>query len=480
VRIRQAEGFAQYAVYPELHAAAARGLAGADPIVVGIRSIGTVLAAMAAAGAGAREIPVTVRPVGHPFRREVRLAPELARRLARRAGPFAIADEGPGLSGSSFAAAAEALAAVGLRDDAILLLPSHDGPPGGEGGRRVRARLARHRRLFVPFEALFLGDGPLALGRLAEDAIGEAEGAPLDLSAGRWRRELFGEPARWPPSGGWRERRKYLLVAGGRRWLARFVGLGAAGERALARARALAAAGLVPSPAALRHGFLFERFERGVPLPLAAVPRARLLEALRRHLGAVARFPARPGEGAAPRALAEMLLANARTGLGAGADEDARRLAAVVPLLEREARPVAIDGKLQRWEWLVLPGGALLKADALDHHADHALVGCQDALWDVAGAEVELGLAAAETEALARAVRASSAGAPLSTLPFYRAAYAAFELGRWTLAAGDAGLDPAEAARRRAEAARLEAALRGALAAGGGRTPARVGGDRPG
>jgi hypothetical protein len=92
---------------------------------------------------------------------------------------------------------------------------------------------------------------------------------------------------------------------------------------------------------------------------------------------------------------------------------------------------------------------------------------------------VELGLDAGETERLARAVRAASAGAPLSTLPFYRAAYAAFELGRWTLAAGDAGVDAAEAARRRAEAARLAAALRDALAAAG-RTPARVGADSPG
>jgi hypothetical protein len=481
VRIRQAEGFAQYAVYPETYAAAAEALAGARPTVIGVRSIGTVLAAMASAGAGAG-VPVTIRPVGHPFRREVRLAPALAARLGRRAGPFAIADEGPGLSGSSFAAVAEALAALdGASDDAIHLLPSHAGPPGPEGDARTRARFARHPRHLVPFEALFLGDGPLALGRLAEDALGEAECPAEDLSAGAWRGRVFQDPAAWPPSGGWRERRKYLLRAGGARWLARFVGLGTPGERALERARALAGARLVPAPAALRHGFLFERFERAVPLPLAAVPRPRLLAAVRRHLAFVAaRFPARAGEGAPPRALAEMLLANARAALGPGVDEDVLRLARAVPALEREARPVAVDGKLQRWEWLLLPSGELLKADALDHHADHALVGCQDALWDVAGAAVELGLGAGEAEALARAVREASPGAPPSALPFYRAAYAAFELGRWVLAAGDPGLDGAEATRRRAEAARLSDALRDALAIGGQGSSPRVAADRPG
>jgi hypothetical protein len=124
---------------------------------------------------------------------------------------------------------------------------------------------------------------------------------------------------------------------------------------------------------------------------------------------------------------------------------------------------VAVDGKLQRWEWLVRPDGTVLKTDALDHHQDHGLAGCQDALWDVAGASVELGLGPREEAALARAVRDAAPGAPPSCLPFYRAAYAALEVARWTLAAADPGLDFAEAERRAAEAARLGEALRAAL-----------------
>ncbi len=45
-------------------------------------------------------------------------------------------------------------------------------------------------------------------------------------------------------------------------------------------------------------------------------------------------------------------------------------------------------------------------------------------------------------------------------LRFYEVAYAAFELGRWTLAAADPGLEPAERARRTGQAQRLADALR--------------------
>jgi hypothetical protein len=468
IRIRRAEGFALYAVYPEAYAAAARALAGQAPTVIGIRSIGTALAAMVSAGAGVREPPATVRPVGDPFRREVRLGPALAATLAARPGPFAIADEGPGLSGSSFAAVARALVALGAGEERIHVFPSHAGPPGPEAGAEAAALHARLARHHVPFEALFLGDGPLALARLAQDAVGEAEAAPEDLSAGEWRRLLFGKSEGWPPSSGWRERRKYLLRAGGRTWWARFAGLGVAGERTLSRARALAAAGLVPTPAALRHGFLFERFEEGaVPLPRARVARPRLLEAVRRHLRFVAHaFPAARDDGASPRALAEMARTNARLALGPGAEADVARLAHGLAELERSARPVAVDGKLQRWEWLVRADGTIVKADALDHHADHGLAGCQDALWDVAGAAVELRLSEDEARALGRAVRDACPGAPLRWLPFYRAAYAAFEVGRWTLASQDAGLEDAERRRRAREAERMRGALRDALALG--------------
>jgi hypothetical protein len=481
--VRRAEGFALYGVYPEAYAAAARALEGAALRVVGVRSVGTALAAMVAAGAGAAAQPVSVRPVGHPFRRELGLAPALARALAAAPGPIAIADEGPGLSGSSFLAVAEGLAGLGIPAARVHLFPSHPGPPGAAGGPGIRSRYAGLTRHHVPFEALFLSDAPLALGRLVEDVVGPVDGPAVDLSAGAWRRELLGARP-WPPSEGWRERRKYLVRAGGRPWLARFVGLGDAGVRALARARTLAGAGLVPAPAGLRHGFLVEALELdAAPLPLAPIPRARLLAAVRRHLTFVAaRFPAGAGQGATPRELAGVAAEGACEQLGGDAGAALGRLAARwLPEVERLARPVEVDGRVQRWEWLVRRDGTVVKADALDHHADHALVGCQDALWDVAGAAVELGLSPGEAAALAGAVRDVSPGAPPRCLPFYVAAYTAFEAGRWAAAADEATIDPDEARRRRGEAVRLADALRrtlrdGSLPAAGARdTPGVLG-----
>lgn len=466
IRVRPPEGFALYAVYPETYAAAATAMAAAAPVVVGIRSIGTALASMVAVGAGVTGAPFTVRPAGDPFRRAVALGPPLAAALAsRRDATFAVVDEGPGLSGSSFAAVIDALGALDVPPDRVHLFPSHANPPGREADARLRAAHGRAPRHHVAFETLFLADGPLSIARLAEDVIGAAEGAPEDLGAGAWRRVRALDGHGGPPSQGWRERRKFLLRAGGRAWLARFVGIGAPGERSFVRARALAADGLVPPPAALRHGFLFEPWRADARAAEPAGPdRPALLAALRRHILTIARrFPATSESGASPGALLAALRQNAAEALGPGAAAGVERMARLVPEVARTARPVAIDGKLQAWEWLVLPGGRIEKADALDHHADHALVGCQDALWDVAGAELEFVLSPEEAAALAAAVRDATPGAPPGTLPFYRATYAATEVARWTLAAEDPGLAPEEARKRRAHASRAREALQAAL-----------------
>src|SRR5215217_4658376 len=78
LRTNEAEGYAFYALYPESYLEAARrsGL-GPRTAVIGIRSIGTGLAALVAAVLRT-PLPVTVRPVGHPYRRELRIGGPLA------------------------------------------------------------------------------------------------------------------------------------------------------------------------------------------------------------------------------------------------------------------------------------------------------------------------------------------------------------------------------------------------------------------
>jgi hypothetical protein len=476
IAVRPPEGYAQFALYPEAYAEAARAL-GPEPelTVVGIRSIGTGLGAMVAAAAGARRSPVTVRPIGDPYARTVALSPSLARTLAARVhGKVAVVDEGPGRSGSSFLAVVDALEALGVDRARIHLFPSHPGMPGPEASAVARARYAGLARHPAPLGDLLLRPGSLSVARLAEDVVGRAEDRPDDLGAGGWRTVLLGADARrWPPSQGWLERRKYLLRAGGRTWLARFAGLGSSGEHALERARALAGADLWPDPAALRHGLLYEPWLADArPLPVATAAAAALRGAVRRRIELAAGRPRDDaGAGASPGELLEMACSNAVEAHGEEAGRVLRSLEKVLPDVSRSARACEVDGRMQPWKWLVVPDGRVLKADGIDHHASVELAGCQDALWDVAGAQLELGLDDREAWRLGEAARARGPGADPALLPFYRTCLAALEVGRWTFALAGEPPGP-ERGRRLAQLERYRRLLGreiAALARGRGR-----------
>jgi hypothetical protein len=461
VEVRSPEGYVHDALYPELYADAAAALGPGPARVVGVRSIGTGLAAVVAAALGAGP-PRTVRPVGDPHRRRLALGAALTGWLSGGARErLAVVDEGPGLSGSSFEAVCGAAEAAGVPRDRIHLFPSHAGPPGPAASGAWRARWAALPRHVVAFEDGALGPGR-GLARWVEDAAGRLAGAPEDLAGGRWRALAFEDGRRWPAAFRREERRKYLLVAAGARWIAEFVGIGPAGERRHARARALASAGFAPAPAGLRHGFLVRPWVEGAPLCAADVEPALLVGRLAEYLAFRARsFGAAAGEGASPDALLAAARRNAALALGARHAAEVERFAEGARQAARAARPVAIDGKLEAWEWLVEPGGRLVKLDGLQHADGHDLAGCQDVGWDVAAARVELGLARAEHDELVRRV-AVMAGAelPPAALAFYELAYLALRVGRWhhALAGED---DLAERARIEAEAARY----RGLLAA---------------
>jgi hypothetical protein len=446
IEARRAEGYAFYALYPEAYLAAARTAPPGPRRVIGIRSIGVGLAALVAAATGA-PLPATVRPRGEPFRRRLDVAPALAREWAA-AARVAIADEGPGMSGSSFGAVLDRLAEAGVPLERIECFPSHAGEPGPAASAPSRERWRRVARHVVDADALLVRDGTLA--RWIAGLVGPIVAPLEDVSAGRWRAKYFRTEADWPPSVVHEERRKLLAHTQGATWLARFVGLGRDGERALARGRALHAAGFTPEVAGLCHGFLIERWIAATPLCVAerdGAGRHRMIERIGRYLGFRARaFAAAPDRGASLDDLAEMVRHNATLALGAAPTLPGSP-AALAPRVHR----VEIDGRLHAWEWLVQVDGSLLKADALDHHAAHDLIGCQDITWDLAGAAVELGLSVAEQQRLA-AITGERAGRAIDPelLAFARPCYLAFQLGRHALAA-TAGGD---------EAVRLDAAAR--------------------
>jgi hypothetical protein len=278
-----------------------------------------------------------------------------------------------------------------------------------------------------------------------------------DVSGGAWRARCFADEGDWPPCHIQQERRKFLLRAGGETWLVKFAGLGRYGAEKLDLARRLYAAGFAPEPAGYRHGFLVERWMGdAVPLSAAVVDRGSLVERLGSYIGFRAlAFPAEPDQGAALGELFRMARHNAASGL----DEEAA--IAIEPWrprlqhLQGLACKARTDNRLHAWEWLRTADGRLLKTDALDHHAGHDLVGCQDAAWDIAGATIEFDLSSDELAEL-RKVYERVAERPMShdLLAFYEVCYAAFQLGHWSMAADALADLPAEVLRTRAAAER--------------------------
>ena len=387
VALRMPEGFAHYAVYPEAYAAAARRLSlRAPPKVIGIRSIGTTLAAIVSAALGAPP-PFTVRPFGHPFAREVRL-PES---VLEGDPHFVVVDEGPGLSGSSFGAVARWLEQRGVPLERIAFLPSHWGDPGPEASEEDRKRWKRAQRT----------------------------AAELDP---HWLVSRFGPLERLYRG----EQLKFLAGTGPDRVLLRFAGLGPVGDLKLRMAEALHAAGRGPRPIGLFHGFLAERWY-GAARPLG--PADRPITEIAHYIAARARlFPADRASGASLDELARMARRNVSLALGA---EAAARVPA--PPASSFTR-IRTDNRLDRDKWLRLGDGCLLKTDALDHHQSHDLVGCQNAAWDVAGAIVEFDLNQAEA---AQLIAESGPAAECDLIDFFLIAYASFRLGQATLPSGN-------------------------------------------
>jgi hypothetical protein len=441
VRGKVAEGHAHYTIYPEAYFEAAARCGWTIPSrVLGLRSIGVGLAAMVAVGANTRHAPWTLRPTGPPFARQLRVSDRLREEILSGGSPFAVVDEGPGLSGSSFGAVGDLLEAGGVARDRVTYFPSHAGEPGRHAGRVHRERWRQARRVVADFDGPMLGDG--APGRRLDlwvaDLVGPVLEPRRDLSGGRWRAAR----AMTAPATPSLERHKFLYRTASGDWLAKFAGLGEHGATKARQARMLAAAGFVPPLAGLRHGFLVEAWlGEARPLDPARHDRGRLLDRLAHYLAFRARqFPATSRDGASIADLLAMARINGSEALGAkvgaAVAERIGGLSSSVP----PGRPIAVDGRLHAWEWVVTPDGRLLKTDAVDHARGHDLVGCQDVAWDLAAAQIELDLSDDETAWLARAVARLDGGeTPPARLALHGAFYAAFQLGLWTVGQDDDG-----------------------------------------
>ena len=418
IELRVSEGYAYYALYPDTYVASARRFADATGVrrahVIGIRSIGTSLSAVVAAAlqrGGCDAATTTVRPRGHPFDRELRIGGDLAARLRRDAtlgAHFLIVDEGPGISGSSFAAVVCWLRAAGVAPERIVLFPSWDPDPAALRSRTAQRIWREHSRYC----------GGSGASSTPTRAFG-IDAPSADFSAGRWRQSLAGEPEHWPAAHPQHERWKVFVPSEQR--LIRFAGLGHYGTAIETRARTLAGLGIGAQPGALRSGFLDLPFVDG-----SALVRCESRDDARTigtYIGRVAAaFPT--GAVVDVEGLNDMIQTNLQ-GI------------VTIPRLEAaaEVQVAALDGRMLAHEW-IRTGNGLVKVDALDHHADHFFPGPQSPAWDLAGAEIELRMDGAQAGEMIGAFAQVAAGADARRwLPFYRVAYAAFRFGYTTLAA---------------------------------------------
>jgi hypothetical protein len=434
VTISLPEGFAFYDVHPEDWACAAACFRTLRTRVIGIRTIGLTLGAVVAAAAESERF-VSVRPTGHPFDRMITVSSQLERVLLEddTGVVYLVVDEGPGLSGSSFASVARWLRARGIAPERTVFMPSHAGQPGAHASTEVRQIWATTRRV-VPAKPRVL-DGE-------------------DFGGGKWRRVLYGDDP-WPPANPQQERRKILRCDQGTPCLAKFAGLGRYGAEKFALAQTLAANGWTPRPLALANGYLTsEWLHDALPLdhPRAQSDRPTLIRRVGAYIAFRSRnFPARDCPGASVETLFRVLLSNCK-GLPLSAWEHS------LGELAHGLAPCRTDNRMHRWEWLVTANGTIRKCDAVDHHATHDLVGAQDPLWDLVGARHELALDDAEFSALHEHV-AHQLNRRWTRLQveFFSAAYLAFQYGAATLASQTAPAD--DAMRLGREARRYARAL---------------------
>ncbi len=466
VEVSVPEGYAYYAVYPEMYLEAARRFHLAynskNVVCLGLRSIGTSLSAVVGGTLeelGCAVASFTLRPRGHPYDRRPVVTPELAEILRReRHATFLLIDEGPGISGSSLAGTAELLSTLGITDDRIVLFPSWATDGAGLKSDQARDRWARHKQFVVGFDEVWVNSGRLT-GRLPPGRLRE-------FSGGAWRNELCAGPQDFPAVQPQHERRKYLFEACAPAhatqelsWLS-FLGLSpdSAGSK-LRRAQQLAAAGFTAEPTCVMHGFLVTPFIPGIPLQAREPVDADLLELLASYLAHISRTQRMPPS-VTEQVLLDMVVSNVTEGLG---DKWVSLLEARLKKCGASwcERTVALDGRMLPHEWIRTRGG-YLKTDAVHHHDDHFFPGCQDIAWDLAGTCLEFNLTHDARHHLVERYRSLSGDSTITArLPLHAITYLAFRLGYSTLAASNLGqhsdgLRFSEAALRYGELLRSE------------------------
>lgn len=410
------EGFAYYALHPLVYADVIRQLpACAHLLVVGIRSIGTTLSSVAAAAAArARGIVaerITVRPQGHPYNRTVEFTTEQMDAVCRAVScgaSFAVVDEGPGLSGSSFLAVAEALERAGASVEKIILISSHAPNVNTLCAENAASRWQRFGCIAVAGEA-----------RRPEEAVDF-------IGGGQWRSRVFAGESEWPAAWTNFERLKYLSSTGyDERRIFKFAGLGHYGDAVLEREKKVAAAGFGLMPREESDGFI------AYPWVVYSKTSGRPLS----WSDLSAQILARLAEYCAFRQRAFAIELSNLDALQNMAEHNLQELGFELPVELRLEHPVIADGRMQPHEWLLNAEGKLLKTDSGSHGDDHFFPGPTDIAWDLAGAIVEWQMNEEQTAEFLKRYRHASGDDAGTRIDGFIKAYAVFRLAYCLMAA---------------------------------------------
>jgi hypothetical protein len=364
------EGFAYYCLHPLDYARAIeQQLSGMSRMsgvaVIGIRTIGTTLGAVVAAELRRHRIAasrITVRPHGHPFRRECRFNNEQREWAAERrqsSDSFLIVDEGPGLSGSSFLSVATALQVEGVDPQEITFLCSRVPDVSSFCSETSRA------------------EWPLFRSFAAGSFLPQFE-EHIELSCGHWREQLFAGEDEWPAAWANMERKKFLTSEGSA--LLRFEGLGKYGEAAFNRALALAEAGFGPPVLARENGFTRYSWVEGERMRAGDLDE-KMVERIAQYCAfRAAEFRCDESSRGAVN-LETMARVNLKEEFGDDCGIDLGLLAGTQKTIS--------DSRMVPHAWLRTPNGTVLKTDGGLHGDDHFFPGPCDIAWDLAGAIVE-------------------------------------------------------------------------------------------
>jgi hypothetical protein len=413
------EGFCFYALHP-IDFANFPVSSRLPACVIGIRSIGTTLSAVLAArfkNTGAWTRRFTVRPTGHPYERELAFTSDQIRIVAEadsRGAEFFIADEGPGLSGSSFLSVGEALADAGIARNRIAFIGSVE--PHME--KLVAPHAAARWRSFNWYRIPSIERPP--------------EEAKICLSAGGWRDRVFAGTNDWPGVWTQLEPQKFLSASGDEFY--KFIGHGHYGQSVRGRYEHLANAGFGPTVRSVENGFatfpvITGRFCRKSDISRATIYRLASYCAFRaREMGSMCCEPK----------LRESVRFNLAQELGTDCGLTLETVKLVIP-----------DANMFPYEWIATEDGTILKLDGAMHGENHFFPGPVDIAWDLAATIVEWEMSPEAAATFLDAYASLSKDAAQGRIHDYLLAYLAFRTSYLAMAAAAMAGTPEEPRLRR-------------------------------